>query len=113
MRFSYDLAGGWGKYRRLYWKTFVNACKPYDGPGLVMYVAGCKAPDGSYWAVQAWVRGQALLGFDPWLPAHTAVELHISHWTGPLAAFEFSPNWTYAGAGQGVFGRLTYLGNPV
>ena len=113
VRFKYDYAGGWGKYRRLYWKAFRGACRPYDGPQLVYAVAACKAGDGSYWAVQAWVRRQPLLGFAPWLPQQTAVELHLSHWRGPLAQLEVSPNWTYGTSTHGVFGRLTYLGRPV
>jgi hypothetical protein len=113
VRFRYDLAGGWGKYRRLVWKTFRNVCRRYDGPPLSHFVAGCRASDGSLWAVQAWVRRQPLLGFDPWLPEHTAVELHLSHWTGPLAQLEVFTNWTYGAAFQGVFGRLTYAGAPV
>ncbi len=56
VRFKFDYAGGWGKYRKLYWRTFRSACRPYDGPALVYLLASCKAPDGSYWAVQAWVR---------------------------------------------------------
>src|SRR3990170_1310277 len=34
VRFKYDYAGGWGKYRKLYWRTFKNACRKYDGPSL-------------------------------------------------------------------------------
>jgi len=39
--------------------------------------------------------------------------LHVSHWSGPLATLEVSPNFTYGGRWQGLFGRLTYLGQPV
>jgi hypothetical protein len=114
VRFRWDYAGGWGKYRDgKYWTRFRNQCRPYDGPKLVMFVAGCKAPDGSYWAVQAWQRRLPLLGFDPWLPQHTNWELHISHWSGPLPVLEVYPNWTYGGKWQGVFGRYTYRGWPV
>ena len=113
VHFHYDYAGGWGKYRRQVWKRFPNACRPYDGPELVYLVAACTAPDGSYWALQAWQRRLPLLGFDPWLPEQTALELHLSHWTGPLAQLEVSPNWTYGGQAIGIFGRLTYLGLPV
>ena len=49
---------------RLVWPTFRNACAPYDGPALVYLVAACKAPDGSYWALQRWQRGLPLLGFN-------------------------------------------------
>lgn len=114
VRFKYDYAGGWGKYRKAsYWSTFRNVCSAYDGPSLVYLVAACKAPDGSYWALQSWQRGLPLLGFDPWKPEHTAFELHISHWTGDLPKLEVFTHWTYGGAWQGVFGRLTYLGQPV
>jgi hypothetical protein len=111
VRFRWDYAGGWGKYRDgKYWTRFKNRCLPYDGPQLPMFVAGCKAPDGSYWAIQAWQRRLPLLGFDPWLPEHTNWELHLSHWSGELPVLEVYPNWTYDGRWQGLFGRYTYLG---
>jgi hypothetical protein len=114
VRFRFDYAGGWGKYRNgRYWKRFRDRCRPYDGPRLALLVAACKAPDGSYWAVQAWKRRLPLLGFDPWHPAQRNVELHVSHWTGPLARLELHPNWTYDGQWQGVFGRYSYRGVPV
>ena len=113
VRFRYDYAGGWGAYRRLYWKTFVNACRPYDGPALPYLVAACKAPDGTYWALQTWQRNLPLLGFDAFRPEHTAWELHVSHWSGALPQLDVSTNWTYGGAFQGVFGRFTYAGAPV
>ncbi len=35
VRFKMDYASGWGKYRNSkYWRTFKNACAPYDGPAL-------------------------------------------------------------------------------
>jgi hypothetical protein len=111
VRFRWDYAGGWGKYRKgKYWQRFRNRCQPYDGPKLAMFVAGCKAPDGSYWALQAWQRRLPLLGFDPWLPHHTNWELHLSHWSGELPLLEAYPNWTYSGRWQGVFGRYSYQG---
>jgi hypothetical protein len=113
VRFRYDYAGGWGKYRKLVWRTFRNACRPYDGPALPYLVAACKAPDGTYWALQRWQRMLPLLGFDPWLPDHTAWDLHVSHWSGALGTLEISTNWTYGGAFESVFGRVTYLGVPV
>ncbi|HEY2311155.1 MAG TPA: hypothetical protein VGH46_08590, partial [Gaiellaceae bacterium] len=33
-----------------------GTCLPYDGPALAWVVAACKAPDGSFWALQSWVR---------------------------------------------------------
>jgi hypothetical protein len=114
VRFKFDYAGGWGKYRKgKYWKRFKNRCSPYDGPQLPLFVAGCKAPNGTYWAIQAWQRRLPNLGFDPWLPQQSNVELHVSHWSGELAVLEAYPNWTYDGAWQGIFGRLSYLGKPV
>ena len=111
-RFSYDFAGGWGKYRKLVWKRFPNACRKYDGPALPYFVAACKAPDGSYWALQTWQRRLPLLGFDPWLPIQSVWELHVSHWNTELPVLEAHVNWTYGGQWQGVFGRLSYLGHP-
>ena len=114
VRFRWDYAGGWGKYRQgKYWTRFKNRCRPYDGPPLPMLVAACKAPDGSYWTIQAWQRRLPLLGFDPWLPQHTNWELHVAHWSGALPVLEALPNWTYDGRSQGVFGRYSYLGAPV
>ena len=37
-------------------------------PRSSMLVAACKAPDGTYWTVQAWQRRLPLLGFDPGFP---------------------------------------------
>jgi hypothetical protein len=114
VRFRWDYAGGWGKYRNgKYWRSFRSLCRPYDGPALPLLVAACKAPDGTYWTIQSWQRRLPLLGFDPWLPQHTNWELHVAHWSGSLPLLEAYPNWTYGGAWQGVFGRYTYLGNPV
>jgi hypothetical protein len=114
VQFKWDYAGGWGKYRNAsYWKTFKNACQPYDGPQLQYLVAACKAPDGTYWAVQSWQRLLPLLGFDAWMPQQLAYETHLSHWSGPLPQLEVYAHWTYGGEYQGVFGRFTYLGEPV
>ena len=114
VRFRWDYAGGWGKYRNgKYWKGFKNRCAAYDGPALPMLVAACKAPNGSYWTVQAWQRRIPLLGFDPWLPQQTNWELHLSHFSGELPKLEAFSNWTYGGRWQGIFGRYTYLGQPI
>jgi hypothetical protein len=114
VRFRWDYAGGWGKYHNgRYWHSFRNRCAPYDGPSLPMLVASCKAPNGTYWTVQAWQRGLPLLGFDPWLPEQSNWELHLSHFSGDLPKLELYANWTYARRWQGVFGRYTYLGQPI
>ena len=54
-----------------------------------------------------------LLGFDPLLPHHTNMELHLAHFSGELPKLEAYPNWTYGGRWQGLFGRYTYLGQPI
>ncbi len=114
VRFEWDYAGGWGKYRNgKYWQSFTNGCRPYDGPALPLLIAACKAPNGTYWTIQAWQRRLPLLGFDPWLPEQTAWELHVAHWSGALPVLEVYANWTYGGKWQGIFGRYTYLGQPV
>lgn len=114
VKFKIDYAGGWGAFRKAnYWKTFRNVCRRYDGPDLFGFVAGCKAPDGSYWALQTWVRLEAMRGFAPFKKTHTDVELHISHWTGTLPELDVWPNWTYGGRLQGFFGRLSYEGKAV
>jgi len=112
--FKVDYAGGWGKYRNSrYWRSFKNVCGPYTGPALVLAVAACTAPDGTHWALQSWQRVQPLRGVPAFLPSQMAWELHLSHWQKPLAVLEVSPNWTYGGTLQGLFGRLMYDGKPV
>jgi hypothetical protein len=95
------------------WKKRTGSCRPYDGPGLAWFVTGCTAADGSYWTVQSWQRALPDLGFTPWLPAQTAWELHISHWTGETAELELHTDWVYNGRWEELFGRLTYRGVPV
>ena len=56
IEFKLDYSGGYGTYKRDVWKTFKDACRPYDGPALKWLVTGCTAADGSYWALQSWPR---------------------------------------------------------
>jgi hypothetical protein len=111
--FHVDYAGGWGRYRTLYWRTFKGSCGAYDGPTLPNVVAACKARDGSYWAAQSWPQPLPDLGFTPWLPQLRQRWLEVSHWTGDVAKFETGSDWVYSGRFQAIFGRLTYRGNPV
>jgi len=116
VKLQVDYSGGWGKYHHRYasyWKTFKNACGPYDGPPLAFLVTACKAPDGSYWALQSWQTPLPDLGFAPWLPQLSAYELHVSHWTGTLAELQLWTNWVYSGRFHDLFGRATYLGQPI
>jgi hypothetical protein len=94
------------------WTSFKNSCRSYDGPALAFMVAACAAPDGSYWALQSWRR--TLPNFDG-RPGGTrgAWELHLSHWSGPIAVLEGWTDWVYAGHFHHLFGRLTYAGKPV
>jgi hypothetical protein len=95
------------------WKKRAGSCRPYEGPALAWFLTGCTAPDGSFWAVQSWQRPLPDLGFPPWLPGQSAWELHLSHWTGPLAVLELHTDWVYNGRWEELFGRLTYGGVPV
>ena len=113
VKFHLDYAGGWGKYRSLYWKTFKGSCGAYDGPTLPNVVAACTAPDGSYWAAQSWPQPLADLGYTPWNADRSALWLEVSHWTGPVAEIETGMTWVYNGRFQDLFGRYTYRGLPV
>ena len=113
VRFRFDWSGGWKSRHRLVWKNFRNTCAKYDGPPLVYLVDACKARDGSYWALQAWQPYLPHRGYPPWLARQNQWELHVSHWTGPLAQLEAYTDWAFNGRAHDLFGRLQYLGNPV
>ncbi len=113
VRFKVDYAGGWGKYHRRYWKGFRNSCGSYDGPALPWLVTACKAPDGSYWALQKWQVQLPNLGFTPWTSGLRQWELHISHWTTSVAKLDVWQDWVYSGRFHHMFGRYTYMGKPV
>ena len=46
-------------------------------------MTGCKAADGSYWALQAWQRMLPNYGLVA-SPKQSVWELRLSHWSGPL-----------------------------
>ena len=92
---------------------FSNSCRPYDGPALPWLVTACKAPDGTYWALQSWQRMLPNLGENPWKASQTAWELHLSHWSGALPVLEIHLDWVNTQKAHHLFGRLTYLGLPV
>ena len=93
-RLHYGLRGG-------------GVCLPYDGPPLAWLLQACKAPDGSYWALQSWVRLKPNYG-----GMTGARELHLSHWRGALPVLTLYQNWAY-GRYRHFFGRLTYRGRGV
>ena len=108
--FQIDYSGGWGSSRRPVWKTYDNRCAPATFP-LRWLVTACRAPDGSYWALQSWQRTLPVYGM-PAAPGRDAWELRLSHWTGPLPQLEVQFGWTYRRFHQ-IFGRLTWRGQPV
>jgi hypothetical protein len=93
-----------------------NLCKPYDGPKLPYYVAGCEAPDHTYWGVQSWVRLGPVC-----TPANAGPEeLRLSHWSGPVAKLHLFMDWhtphphvTDPIHYQHLFGWYDYKGEPV
>jgi len=110
--FSLDYSGGYGKYHKTnYWTTASWVCLPYDGPALAWEVAACKAPDGSYWALQAWQRALPDYGVNG-SPTQTAWELHLSHWTGAEPSLQIALDWSYHRFVH-MFGSYTYDGTAV
>ena len=88
-----------------YYKTFT--CPAYDGPALAWRVAACKAPDGSYWAIQEWPRKLPDYGLAP-TPTEAGMEVHLSHWTGALPVLTIHTNWSYRPRYDHLFGTFTY-----
>ena len=52
-------------------------CARYDSPPLAWLVRACKAPDGSYWALQSWQRTKPNYG-----SGRGTWDLRLSHWSG-------------------------------
>jgi hypothetical protein len=92
------------KFQLRYSQGGRGVCLPYDGPPLAWLVKACKAPDGSYWALQSWQRLKPNFG-----GTTGAWELHLSHWRGALAQLVVYQNWAVGGV-RHIFGRLTYDG---
>jgi hypothetical protein len=111
--FKKDFSGGWGTFRKKVWLTLKNSCGRYDGPQLAWAVTACKAPDGSYWALQSWQRMLPNLGETPWKAEQSVWELHLSHWQGELPKLDVNIDWSYSGRFQHLFGTYTYDGSGV
>lgn len=110
VKFKLDYSGGYGKYHRVtYWLVFKGSCLPYDGPALAWKVAACKAPDGSYWALQSWPRELPDYGLGPATTNQGAWELRLSHWTGALPVLDIHVDWAYR-KWDHIFGTYTYGG---
>ena len=95
------------KFQLRYGVRGKGTCLPYDGPPLAWLVVACKAPDGSYWALQSWQRLKPNYG-----GTRGAWELHLSHWRGSLAQLVVYQNWAH-GRVRHIFGRFTYDGQGV
>jgi hypothetical protein len=108
-----DYSGGWGTRRRHVWKGFANACRPYDGPPLQWLVTACKAPDGTYWALQRWQRGLPNVGLPPANALQGSWDLRLSHWSGDPPKLWVSMDWAYAQRYHHLFGSFTYAGSGV
>jgi hypothetical protein len=95
------------KFRIRYGEGGSGVCLPYDGPPLAWLVKACKAPDGSYWALQSWQRLKPNYG-----GTRGPAELHLSHWRGALPQLVVYQNWAEHRY-RHLFGRLTYRGRGV
>ena len=95
-----------------YWKTaFHGGCGTYTGPKLAWETVACKAPDGSYWAVQEWQRKLPDYGL-PATGLDAAYEVHLSHWTGALPVLTVATDWSWHKWNH-LYGTFTYDGAPV
>jgi hypothetical protein len=103
VEFTVDYTGGSG--------SFDGGCGAYDGPALHWLVTACKAPDGSYWAVQAWRRLLPDYGLAP-TGDSGAWELRLSHWTGEIAQLQIDTDWAWHRYDH-LYGTYTYNGSPV
>lgn len=99
-------------FARNYWKdSFNGSCAKYDGPKLAWFVTACRAPDGSYWAVQSWQRGLPNYGQES-TSLQNAWELRLSHWTGELPELIIKLDWSYRRFDH-LYGSFTYSGRGV
>ena len=80
--------------------------RPTPGPALAWKVTACTAPDGSYWALQAWQRMLPNYGVAP-TGMQGAWELRLSHWTGELPALQIDTDWAWH-QWDHLFGTFTY-----
>ena len=113
VRFSLDYSGGWKTRGKALWKRLANRCAPYDGPELAWVIAACKAPDGTYWALQSWQRSLPYHGGPAANRFHYTTELRLSHFSGELAKLDVWHDWMHASRFHELFGRVTYRGAPV
>jgi hypothetical protein len=114
VKFKLDYSGGWGSQHRLVWKSFSNACQPYDGTVLQWVVASCKASDGTYWALQSWQRSLPNVGVPPRTATQRSWDLRLSHWGGAqVPHLWISVDWAYGAHYDHLFGSFIYAGYGV
>jgi hypothetical protein len=101
VEFRVDYSGG---------SSSANVCVP-TRPTVAWLVTACRAPDGSYWALQSWPRTSANYGTSV-APGQGTWELRLSHWSGPVPRLDIHFGWAYSRFHQ-IYGRLTYRGLPV
>jgi hypothetical protein len=89
-----------------------GVCRAYDGPPLAWLVKACKAPDGSYWALQSWQRMLGNYGSSS-SSMQRVWELHLSHFTGSLPVLDVNLDWAYDGRFRHLFGSYSYMNKPV
>ena len=112
--FKVDYSGGYKALRKAnYFKTIKNVCRPYTGPKLSWLLTACTAPDGSSWALQVWQRMLPNLGFKPWRPDQSVLELRISHWKGSIAQIDVFQDWAWGNQYAQIVGQYMYDGQPV
>jgi hypothetical protein len=100
------------EFARNYWlHSFHGTCGTYDGPPIAWLVEACTAPDGSYWALQAWQRELPNYGL-PATPAQAVWELRLSHWTGALPVLTLHTDWAWH-QWDHLYGTFSYRGAPV
>ena len=102
VEFRVDYSGGSG--------VGANVCVPAR-PLIAWLVTACRAPDGSYWAVQSWPRTAANYGTSV-APGQGTWELRLSHWSGPVPRLDIHFGWAFSRFHQ-IYGLLTYRGLPV
>lgn len=110
--FRVDYSGGASARGRRIARRLRTSCRSYDGPALQWLITACRAPDGSYWAVQSWQRALPHYGLAP-TAKQAAYELRLSHWRGQLPSLTIETDWAYGGRFDHLSGSFSYLGKPV
>ena len=115
--FRIDRSNGWKSGRNDPAKALSNGCSAYDGPDRLPFLVApvCKAPDGTYWAVQSYqYTSTPSMNYGARIGDRSyAYQLRVSHWSGPIATIEARANWSYAGRYQHLFGLVQYKGKGV